>query len=206
LQRKGLPEPLQTVYAEHSGIIAEVLVTMGDYVMEGSPVYKLTDLSSVWVEAQVYASEAATIPENTSAEVTFSSFPGKKSEGKITFANPELQSNSKLALVRIEIPNTEHALTPGMQAYITLRTNKKEALAVPSSAVLHDSHGATVWLKKSPGSYEPRMVQIGMENKEYTEILSGIEEGDAVVTSGAYLLQSEYIFKKGQDPMAGMKM
>ncbi|HYV92371.1 MAG TPA: efflux RND transporter periplasmic adaptor subunit [Chitinophagales bacterium] len=206
LKRKGIPESVLTVYADRSGIIADVMVTMGDYVMEGTPVYKLTDLSSVWVEAQVYSSEAASIQENTKAEVTFPSLPDKTVEAKINFANPELLGDSKLILARIEIPNTDHALTPGMQAYITVRTHEKETLAISSSAVLHDSHGATVWLKKSPGVYEPRMVEIGMVNKEYTEILSGLEEGDAVVISGAYLLQSEYIFKKGQDPMAGMKM
>ncbi len=206
LQRKGIPESVLTVYADRSGVIAEVTATMGDYVMEGSPIYKLTDLSSLWVEAQVYASEVASIPENIKAEVTFTSLPEKIVGGKITFANPELQINSKLVIVRMEIPNTAHTLIPGMQAYITLRTNEKETVAIPSSAVIHDTQGATVWLKKSPGVYEPRMVQLGMENKEYTEILNGVEEGDAVVTSGAYLLQSEYIFKKGQDPMAGMKM
>jgi len=206
LKRKRIPESVLTVYADRSGVIAEVSVTMGDYVMEGTPVYKLADLSSVWVEAQVYSSEAASITENTKVEVTFPSLPGKIIEAKINFANPELLTDSKLVLARIEIPNTGDELTPGMQAYITVRTNEKETLAVPSSAVLHDSNGATVWLKKSPGVYEPVMVQVGMENKEYSEIISGIEEGDAVVTSGAYLLQSEYIFKKGQDPMVGMKM
>jgi len=206
LQRKGVPESVLTVYADRSGVIAEVMVTMGDYVTEGTPIYSLANLSSVWVEAQVYSSEAAAIPEGAKAQVTFSSLPDKKLEGKITFANPELLTDSKLLLVRMEIPNNDYALTPGMQAYITTHTSEKEALAVPSSAVLRDSQGATVWLKKAPGAYEPRMVEIGIENKEYIEILSGLEEGDAVVTSGAYLLQSEFIFKKGQDPMAGMKM
>ena len=206
LQRKGIPESVLTVYADRSGVIAEVMVTMGDYVTEGTAVYKLANLSSVWVEAQVYASEAASIPENSKAHVTFPSLPDKNLEGKITFANPELLTDSKLVLLRMEIPNTNYALTPGMQAYITIHTGEKNALAVPSSAVLRDSKGATVWLKKGPGVYEPRMVEIGVENKEFIEILSGLEEGDAVVTSGAYLLQSEYTFKKGQDPMAGMKM
>lgn len=206
LQRKGIPEGVFTVYSDGTAVIAEVAVTMGEYVMEGSTIYKLTDLSSVWVEAQVYVSEVASIPESIKAEVTFGSLPEKIVEGKITFGYPELLANSKLVIVRMEIPNSDHKLTPGMQAYITVRTNEKETLAIPSSSVIHDPQGATVWLKKSPGVYEPRMVQTGMVNKEYTEILSGIEEGDAVVTSGVYLLQSEYIFKKGQDPMAGMKM
>jgi Cu(I)/Ag(I) efflux system membrane fusion protein len=127
-------------------------------------------------------------------------------KGKISFTHPELLAGSKLLIVRMEVQNTDHILTPGMQAYITVRSNARDALGVPSSAIIHDPQGATVWLKKSPGVYEPRMIETGMENKEYTEIVSGLEEGDAVVTSGAYLLQSEYIFRRGKDPMAGMKM
>lgn len=206
LKRKKTPESVLTVYADRSGVIAELSVTMGDYVMEGAPVYKLTDLSSVWIEAQVYVSEAASLSENAKVEITFPSIPDKTTNARISFANPELLDNSKIVLVRMEIPNTDHALTPGMQAYITLRTAQMDTLAVPSQAVIHDPQGATVWVKKSPGVYEPRMVDIGMQNKEYTQIISGLEEGEAVVISGAYLLQSEYIFKKGQDPMAGMDM
>ncbi len=126
--------------------------------------------------------------------------------GKISFANPELLSDSKIIIVRMEIPNPDQSIKPGMQAYITIRSDEKEALAIPSDAVIRDPAGATVWIKRSPGTYEPRMVETGVESKDYLEIIGGLEEGDAVVTSGAYLLQSEYIFKKGKDPMAGMKM
>ena len=93
-----------------------------------------------------------------------------------------------------------------MQAYITLHGKRKRTLSIPLKAVLQDEKGATVWIKNVKGNFEPRMVEVGIENSDYIEIVNGLKEGEIIVISGAYLLQSEYIFKKGSDPMAGMKM
>jgi Cu(I)/Ag(I) efflux system membrane fusion protein len=206
LENSGEVKNIITIASGEDGIISELMISEGDYVMEGTPVFKLTDLSSVYVEAELYSTEAASLTSDTEAEVTVSSLHDKKVRGKITFATPELLADSKIIILRMEIPNPDQSMKPGMQTYITIRSGSKETFAVPLDAVIHDPQGATVWLKKSPGTYEPRMVETGMESKDYIEIISGLEEGDAVVTSGAYLLQSEYIFKKGEDPMAGMEM
>lgn len=195
-----------TISSKYAGTISEIMVREGDYVMEGNAIFKLNDLSSIWVEAQLYPSEMASISTMKEAEVIFPSLSNKKVYGKVSFINPELIQNSKTGIARIEISNSSQLFKPGMQAYVTLNSNPKKAIAIPSSAILRDDKGATVWVQNSIGSFEPRMIFTGTENSDYTEIVSGLENGEQIVISGAYLLQSEYIFKNGTDPMAGMKM
>ncbi|MCP1386482.1 efflux RND transporter periplasmic adaptor subunit, partial [Runella sp. S5] len=82
----------------------------------------------------------------------------------------------------------------------------KNTIAVPTNALIQDTNGVTVWLENAEGAFESRMVSVGMTNKDYTEITDGLKAGEKVVISGAYLLNSEYIFKKGSNPMEGHKM
>jgi membrane fusion protein, copper/silver efflux system len=93
-----------------------------------------------------------------------------------------------------------------MQAYVTIKKREHSMLSLPVNAVLRDSKGATVWIMTSNYTFKNRMVEIGMETRDRIEIRSGLKEGDIVVVTGAYLLNSEYVFKNGADPMAGMKM
>ncbi len=206
LERKGIPEPVFTVYAAEDGIIAAVLIHEGDYVNEGESIYELINLSSVWVEAQVNGVEASLSGLGTEGEVSFSGLPEKIIKSKITFINPELNANSKVVLARMEVANADEKIIPGMEAWINISGEKKKVLAVPVSSLITGADGITVWIKKKEGSYEPRMVKTGRQNKTYVEITDGIEEGDVVVISGAYLLQSEFTFKKGSNAMEGMKM
>jgi Cu(I)/Ag(I) efflux system membrane fusion protein len=93
-----------------------------------------------------------------------------------------------------------------MPVFITVNNNQHNSLTLPSDAVLRDSKGATVWIQTKPGVYEIRMVKTGITENNAVEITSGLAVGDVVVTNGAYLVNSEYIFQHGSDPMAGMKM
>ncbi len=93
-----------------------------------------------------------------------------------------------------------------MAAYVNISAGDHHVLALPSDAVLRDGKMAMVWLETKQNTFKSVMVQTGMESGDMIEIKSGIQPGDVVVTSGAYLLQSEYVFRKGANPMAGMKM
>jgi Cu(I)/Ag(I) efflux system membrane fusion protein len=93
-----------------------------------------------------------------------------------------------------------------MPAYVILKSPKQQTLTLPIDAVIRDGKGATVWLQTGSNSFKSVMVETGLENDDRIEIKSGLKVGDVVVTSGAYLLHSEFIFKKGADPMSGMKM
>ena len=124
----------------------------------------------------------------------------------MNFVNPEINPDSRINLIRIAIPNPGGQLKPGMPAYIILRNNQGRSLTLPTGAVIRNANYNLVWLKIGHNTYKSVMVETGHENGDRVEIKSGLKPGDIVVTSGAYLVNSEYIFKHGANPMAGMKM
>ncbi len=178
----------------------------GAYVMEGGTVVKLADLSSLWAEAQVYTSQLADIDKSSSATVQLPDFNGKEINGKIEFVNPEINPDTRVNLIRVSIPNSGNQLKPGMPAYVILKTPKRNAIFLPVDAVIRDGKGATVWIQTARETFKSVMVQTGLETGDRIEIKSGLNMGDLIVISGAYLLNSEYIFKRGVSPMAGHNM
>ena len=194
------------ILSKIDGVIYSVDTKEGSYVMEGGDIFHLADFSSVWVEAQVYSDYMNEIKEKMEAKVVFSAFSGKEFFGQLSFVNPELNPSSKINIIRIEIPNTNLDIKPGMQAYVSLLLKQKSALSIPTDAIIIDGKGSTVWLKTGHNKFKSVMVQTGLEANGYTEILQGLNKGDIVIVSGAYLLNSEFIFKKGTNPMEGHDM
>ena len=193
-------------FSKASGYITMSEVKEGDYTMEGSTVVRLADLTTVWAEAQVYSSQLSQIDRNGIAEVRIPEIAGKSSKGKIEFVNPELNPDTRINLIRVSIPNPANQLKPGMSAYVIFKNPQHNMLSLPIDAVIRDGKGATVWVQTGTNIYKSRMVVTGMEAGERIEIKSGLKPGDVIVMSGAYLINSEYIFKKGANPMAAMKM
>ena len=198
--------PTTTFYSSASGHITQLDIREGDYVMEGGTIVKLADLSTLWAEAQVYTSQLAEVDRNSIATVQLPDFDGKEIKGRIEFVNPEINPDTRINLIRVSIPNTGNQLKPGMPAYVILRSPQRKTLTLPIDAVIRDGKGATVWVKTGTHSYKNKMVEVGLESGDKIEIKSGLSAGDVIVISGAYLLQSEYIFKKGANPMAGHDM
>ncbi len=194
------------ILSKIDGIIYSVDTKEGNYVIEGEDVFHLADFSTVWVEAQVYSDYISKMKEGMEAKVVLPAFTGKEFVGKLSFVNPELNSSSKINIVRVEIPNKNLEIKLGMQAYISLLLNQKRVLSLPTDAIINDGKGATVWLKTGHNTFKSVMVHTGLEANGYTEILHGLNKGDIIVVSGAYLLNSEYIFKKGANPMEGHDM
>lgn len=195
LEKQGERSPYITFYSNTSGYITDLMVREGQFVAEGAPLMKITDLSALWVEAQVYAGEN-TLRNHVAVDVSVEQFPGMILKGNVAFYNPRLEQNTKINLVRIAIDNPGNKLKPGMMAYVHLRQNEERALVIPKSAVLMEKM-KTVWIWVQPGMYERRMVETGTENPYEIAITKGLAEGDVVVSSGAYLLNSEYILKSG---------
>ena len=195
-----------TIYSSYKGVVTAINKREGDYVMDGDVVFETADLSTLWVEADLYASEVNEFDMNDPVSIKIIEFPGKIWNSRINFFAPQLQTQSKVNLIRADILNTDLSLRPGMQANIVLKENTKKALFLPLNAILQDSKGATVWIKAKDGTYQSRMVITGIESNDNIEIRSGIEIGEEVVINGAYLLNSEYIFKKGTNPMEGHDM
>lgn len=195
--------PLTTFYSTASGYITSMEIREGDYVMEGGTIVKLADLSTLWAEAQVYTSQLSEIDLNGTATVQLPDMDDKEIRGRIEFVNPEINPDTRINLIRVSIPNTGNQLKPGMSAYVVLKSTQRKSLTLPIDAVIRDGKGATVWIRTGEHSFKSRMVQVGLESNDRIEIKSGLTAGDVVVMSGAYLLHSEYVFKKGVDPMAG---
>ena len=198
--------PFTSFYSNANGFITSLEVKEGDYVSEGGTVVKLADLSTLWAEAQVYSSQLSSIDKKGQAIVQFPDMPGKDIKGKIEFANPEINPDTRINLVRVTIPNPGNQLKPGMQAYVVIKNSERNSLFLPIDAVIRDARGASVWVQTSGNKFKYKMVEIGIESNDRVEIKSGLNAGDVVVISGAYLLNSEYIFTIGSNPMAGMKM
>jgi len=195
-----------TVLSKINGTVSEIAVHEGDYVTVGMTILKTQALNNLWVQAQLYASETGNYKENDRVSVSFPDLNGLVINGKVAFVNPELSDASKVDLVRVSIPNPQGLIRPGMLAYISIGGNGNRALAVPASAILTDSKGSKVWVKNADGSFLPKMIKAGSGNQNYVPVLSGLSAGDIVVTNGAYLLNSEAIFKNGNNQMEGMKM
>lgn len=206
IEQSGQVKNTLTFYSKYAGIATEVSVAEGDYVAEGSPVLRLADLRSLWAEAQLYVSDLPFLSQSHEALLEIPAFPERRLRGKVSFANPALEASSKIVMVRVEFANPGGDYQPGMQAWMTLKGKTRNAVAVPTNALIRGKDGATVWLKNADGAFESRMVTAGKTNRDFTEITEGLQPGEVVVTSGAYLLHSELVFKKGANPMEGHDM
>lgn len=198
--------PLTSFYSNAGGYITAMDIKEGDYVAEGGAVVRLADLSTLWAEAQVYSSQLSFIDKGGQAIVQFPDMQGKEVKGKIEFINPEINPDTRINLVRVTIPNPGNQLKPGMSAYVVIKNSERKSLSLPTDAVIRDNRGASVWVQIKGNKFKYKMVEIGLEGNDRVEIKSGLKDGDVVVISGAYLLNSEYIFKIGSNPMEGMKM
>ncbi|MFX1705701.1 efflux RND transporter periplasmic adaptor subunit [Chitinophaga sp. CC14] len=197
--------PYVTYPATVSGVVSELTASEGQYVAEGGAVMRLEGYNQLWVEADLYPAEASAIRVGQSVKVIVSGWENEPQTMTVQFINPALQSGSQLMQVRGSIPNPDNRWQPGLQANILLPVKSKgDVLSLPVDAVIRDGKGSHVWVEKGRGKFEPRMVKTGMENFDVVEITDGLQAGDTVVVTGAYLLYSEYILKKGADPMAGM--
>ncbi len=206
LAQSKQPSTHTSFYSTEAGYITALNTQEGDYVMEGGTVVQLANLSTLWAEAQVYTTQMPLIHKSENATVQIPDMNNETINGIIDFVNPEINPDTRINLVRVIISNKNNELHPGMPVYITINNKQHHSIMVPSNAVLRDSKGATVWIQTKPGVYEIRMVKTGIAENDAIEITSGLTKGEVVVTSGAYLLNSEYIFERGANPMAGMKM
>ena len=197
---------LTSFYSTEAGYITSFDVNEGDYVMEGGSIMQLANLATLWAEAQVYTTQMSSVNMNDKVTVQIPDLNNMDINGTIDFVNPEMNPDARINLVRVIIQNKDNELHPGMAVYIIINNKQHNSIILPAKAILTDSKGSTVWVQTKPGVYEVRMVQTGITGNDAVEVTSGLNAGDVVVTSGAYLLNSEYIFEHGSNPMAGMKM
>lgn len=199
------PSTLTSFYSPESGYITTLEGHEGDYVPQGGTILRVANLSSLWAEAQVYTSQLSGIDRGGAALVRLPDL-GKEINGKVEFVNPEINPDTRINLVRIAVPNPGNQLKPGMSAYVVLKNRQRNTLSLPLDAVIRGEKMNLVWIEIDKNTFESVMVETGLESGDRIEIRSGLKEGDVVVITGAYLINSEFIFKRGADPMAGHEM
>ena len=191
LEKSGKPNIRIPIYSPFSGIVIEKMVQQGQYVNMGEALFNIADLSSVWVEMEIYENEVSNIHPGQQVEIRSQSFPDKPSTGRIAFVYPFLDPKTRTVKARVELANPGMKLKPEMFVNAIIRVPLSPSLVVPATAVMNTGKRQVVWVESSPGMFESRTVQLGQQSGEKVQILSGLQSGDKVAVSGGYLIDSE---------------
>lgn len=193
LAENGQIRKTLTLFSPNGGVVTMKKVVEGMRVMAGEELLQIADLSRVWVNADLYEHDLPLVRVGQSATVEVPSAPDRKLQGRISFIYPYVQNESRTVQARIEFANPGLGLKPDMYANVVIETSSQGgALVVPGDAVLRSGKGATVFVALGEGRFEPRAVQPGMSDAEgFLQVLSGLKEGEKVVTSAQFLLDSE---------------
>jgi Cu(I)/Ag(I) efflux system membrane fusion protein len=206
IEESGVPNKVMTIYSPADGIVMEKMVVNGQNIMAGMTLYKIADLSDVWVIADVYQYELAWVKLNQDTETELSYLPGKVLRGKVTYIYPFLNEETKTVKVRIEVPNPkgEIILKPDMYATVNIKSPLVvKAVAVPDQAIIRSGERNIVVVSLGGGYFDPREVKLGVIADGYVQVLEGIKEGEHIVTSSQFLIDSESNLKAAISQMAG---
>lgn len=188
------------------GIVMEKMVVQGQAVMPGMEMYRILDLSRVWVMAQVPQGDLSRLQVGAGAEITVSGLPGRTFRGKVTWIAPEMNMETRTAQARIEVPNTagmDLRLEMFADVEIAARSAQENVLAVPQQAIIPSGTRTVAIVSLGGGRFQPREVKVGIVAGGYAQILSGLEEGDQIVTSAQFLLDSESNLRAALSQMTG---
>lgn len=191
LERSGKPMVNMAIYTPLSGIVTEKIALQGQYVNVGDLLFTIADLSSVWVEAEVYENDFPAIKVGQKVTVSAQAYPGTVFTGTVSFIYPFLDPKTRTVKVRVQLANPGLRLKPEMFVTVSLKIPLADALLVPVSAVLDSGRRKVVWVETKPGVFVPRDVQTGARVGDRVQILSGVVRGDKVAASGGYLIDSE---------------
>jgi Cu(I)/Ag(I) efflux system membrane fusion protein len=191
LERGGTPLEEVPILAPVTGTVIEKDVVEGSAFEPGQRLLRIVPLERVWVEAQVYESEAPIVRVGTPAAVSLSYAPEQRFEGEVSFVAPSVSEGTRTLRVRIVLQNPDEVLRPGMWATVELEGEAAERLVVPQSAVLHAGRRSFVFVDLGGGRFRPREVEVGVRSGDAVEIFRGLEPGERVVSSGTFLVAAE---------------
>jgi len=211
------------VYATVSGTVVLVMAAEGDYLKQGQPILKVTNLNSVWAEFDAYESQLSNLKEGQQIKVTTNAYANKEFDATVSFIDPMLNNATRTLTVRATLKNTEGIFKPGMFVTGKLKgeTNRnEESLTVPASAVMWTGERSLVYIKTSPNEpvFEMREVRIGNRSGENYTITAGLQNGDQIVTNGTFTVDAaaqlqgkKSMMNQGKEeliemPMSEMKM
>jgi Cu(I)/Ag(I) efflux system membrane fusion protein len=192
------------IYSTVSGVVTERKVTQGQYVNAGEVLFTVTDLSTIWIKADVYQPDLPSVHTGQSVEITSDSLPGSTLHGRVGFLDTSINPQTRTASARIEVPNPSMRLRPGMFVQVRFAANAgHDVLAIPRSAVLDTGMRKFVYVAKNNGEFEGRQVQLGPASTDYYPVLTGLKEGERIVSQGSFLIDSQTRITGGMTGMFG---
>ena len=208
LEERGTIARTLTIYAPSKGIVVERMAELGMRVTPGMDLYRMADLSSIWVFAHVYDGDAPWLSPGLTAEMELPYNPGKVYRGRIDYIYPYLDRASRDIKIRLVFPNRKLELKPQMYANIRLSArSERSVLAIPGSAVIHSGERNVVFVALEGGKFEPREVTLGMEGRDgFVQAMSGVSAGEQVVTSAQFLIDSESRLQEAIQKMLDHRM
>ena len=204
LEESGQSKKTLTLYSPFTGFVLEKNAYRGMNVMPGVTLFKLADLSVVWLIADIYEYELPFVRLGQQASVQLSYLPGEAFTGKAIYIYPALDPNTRTAKVRFEFTNPYGKLKPEMYANVEIKIRLGQKLVVPEGAVIDTGLRQMVIIDKGSGYFEPREVKVGSKVDDYYEVTKGLKAGERVVTSANFLIDSESKLKEAMGGMAGM--
>lgn len=193
IEAAGRAERTLAIHAPAAGVVVEKNAVQGQRVMAGDLLFRVADLSTVWVEGEVYEQDLRAVRTGQLVTAEFDALPGERWSGRIAWVAPTLSPETRTARVRVGMANRGLRLKPGMAATLTIAGGSSVApvLVVPRTAVLITGERALVFVKRGDGRLEPRHVTVGATTHDLVEILRGVALGDTVVASGTFLVDAE---------------
>lgn len=191
------------ILAPRSGIVTHKDVLEGVHIGSGQHLYRIADLSVVWIYADVYEYEMPWVSKGQRAEVSLSYLPGEQFEGKVDYIFPFMNEKTRTVQVRMVFDNADGALKPDMYADVVIRPEvAREGIVIPVQAVIHSGTRRVVVMAHGDGKFEPREIQTGVETEDGYEVMNGLNPGERIVTSAQFLIDSESNLKAA---LAGMR-
>ena len=191
LERTRKAQPTVTFRSPADGFVVEKQAVQGMHVMPGQTLYKVVDLSVVWVEADVYENEIKSIRVGSPATVTVDAYPADHFPGRVIYIYPTMDEKTRTAKVRFQLVNRGGRLKPGMYANVELSGAGRSGLVVPVNAVLDSGREQIVFVAQGDGYFDPRRVKLGNRLEDTIEIVEGLKEGEQVATGATFFLDSE---------------
>jgi hypothetical protein len=205
IEKTGRPIKYLTLYSPISGYVTKREAFPQKMIMPSDVVFEIVDLSSLWLLADIYEYELPLIKEGQEATLSLSYYPADVFQGNVTYVYPTLETKTRTVKVRFEFKNEGMKLKPGMYANVELKVPLGERLSVSGDSVIETGERNIVFVAMGDGYYEPREVKVGQKAEGYYEVLTGLKEGESVVRSAAFLVDSESRLKAALESFgAGM--
>lgn len=206
MAKESEPRTQVRIHSSHAGTVVERAIDEGAYVERGTPIYRIADLSKVWVQLDAYEADLAELRVGQKVRLTVDALPGATFDGEVVFIDPQVDARQRTTRVRVELPN-DGSLRPGMFARAAVATEQEEGLVIPRSAPLFLGARAVVFVATPADDgdvrYDVRDVVLGARTGETYRVIDGLEEGEDVVTHGAFAIDADLQIRGGKSLTAG---